>query len=445
MTQTVPAIFKIPTKSPQPARARAARSHAGPAKTGRVAATGTGRLAIRGDGEVIELEWGVTVYPPRRDGGRWRAVWQENGQRRQCESVREDKLAAMLEKVAERLAAGAPNMTRPGADLIAWYLNPDRLPASGQWSRKHAHTQRRLCERFAAPVIDAVTCQDITTAHTQEIVNAAPTAGEGRRVQGMVSALVSAGIDGGYLASPRLARVHWQAGDRPLPAPKVTVAGESPLLVGPAEIPSAADVAGLGRALAAGRHGGRDELMAHTAAYSGLRWGELAALTIGQVDQAAREITVDRKVIEVAGHLYVEAPKNRKHRRTIYPRVTPAGYPLAAKLAARIREARAEQEAGANPLGLVFPSPMGRHWRSSNFSRNVLQRAYLRAGWRDSSGNGRWTWHSLRHVFCTTALNAWKLDATDVSRMAGHANYRITLDMYVGTTSGVLDRARNAT
>ena len=29
-------------------------------------------------------------------------------------------------------------------------------------------------------------------------------------------------------------------------------------------------------------------LMANTAAYSGLRWGELIALTIPQVDQAAR-------------------------------------------------------------------------------------------------------------------------------------------------------------
>jgi hypothetical protein len=29
--------------------------------------------------------------------------------------------------------------------------------------------------------------------------------------------------------------------------------------------------------------------------------------------------------------------------------------------------------------------------------------------------------------------------------MAGHANYRITLDMYVGSTSGVLERARRAT
>jgi integrase len=185
--------------------------------------------------------------------------------------------------------------------------------------------------------------------------------------------------------------------------------------------------------------------MASTAAYSGLRWGELTALTIWQVDQAGRVITVDRQVIEVAGHLYAEAPKCRKYRKTIYPRRTPDGYPLAGKLAARIEQAAAEHQAGTNPLGLIFPSPTGKHWRSSNFNRNVLKRAYLAVGWRDAAGNGTWTWHSLRHVFCTTALFTWKLDATDVSCMAGHANVRTTLLMYVGTTAGVLDRARQAT
>jgi integrase len=281
-----------------------------------------------------------------------------------------------------------------------------------------------------------VLCQDITTVHMQQIVNAAPTPGEGTRVQGMISALISAGIDGGYLTNPRLKQVHWQAGDRPLPSPPVTVAGESALFVDPAEIPAATDVAKLGQALASGRRGHLDELMATTAAYTGLRWGELAALTADQINPAARVITVDRKVAEIAGHLYLEAPKNRKRRQTIYPTATPAGYPLAERLAARLQAARAEQHAGTNPLGLVFPSPCGKYWRSSNFNRNVLKRAYHAAGWRDPAGHGRWTWHSLRHVFCTTALFTWKLDATDVSRMAGHANYRITLDMYVGTTAG---------
>ena len=448
MTQAPAAVFKIPTESPQPARkaARPARrAKAARPAPGRVLANGTGRTATRGGGEVVELDYGITVYPAREEKGRWRAVWYEDGKRQQCEAGTEQKLAAKLQKVTERLEADAPNMKLPGADLIRHYLDPDRLPVDERWSRKHADTQRRLCERFAAPVIDAVTCQDIKTGHTQKIVNAAPTPGEGNRVHRMISALVSAGLESGYLASPRLAKVHWQAGDRELPAPQVTVAGESALWVDPAEIPAGSDIGKLGRALAAGRHGERDELMVNTAAYSGLRWGELAALTIAQVDQADRVITVDRKVVEVAGHLYVEAPKCRKYRRTIYPRRTPDGYPLAERLAARIEEARAGQGAGTNPLGLIFPSPKGKHWRSSNFNRGVLQRAYLAVGWRDGNGSGRWTWHSLRHVFCTTALFVWKLDPTDVSRMAGHANYRITLDMYVGSTAGVLDRARQAT
>ena len=91
----------------------------------------------------------------------------------------------------------------------------------------------------------------------------------------------------------------------------MAVAGESALFVGPADIPFHGDVARLGAAVAAGRHGDRDALMALAAAYSGLRWGEIAALTAGQVDTAGRVITVDRKVAEIAGHFHLEPPKNR--------------------------------------------------------------------------------------------------------------------------------------
>jgi len=394
---------------------------------------------------VVEVDGGITVYPARFTGDRWRAVWYENGERLQCEAVSEERLAPKVAKVAERLAADAPNMQAPGSELIAYFLCPDRLPPDRQWSRKHAHTQARLCQRFAVPVIAHLACEDIKTAHMQAIVNAAPTPGEGHRVAALVSALVGAGISGGYLASPRLKDVHWQARGRPLPPPRAAVAGESVLFVDPAEIPSHADVAKLGLALAPARSG-LYELMASLAAYSGLRWGEIAALTTTQVNPETRVITVDRKVVEIAGHLYLETPKNRKQRRTIYPRATPQGYPLADQVAARAAQARAEQESGTNPLGLMFPSPKGCYWRASNFSRRVLDGAYHAAGWRPApAGSPAWTWHSLRHVFCTTALFTWGIDATDVSRLAGHANYRITLDLYVGATAGTLDRARTAT
>jgi len=197
-----------------------------------VLASGNGRAATRGGGEVIELECGITVYPSRAVGGRWRAVWYEDGRREQCEAATEEKLAAKLEQVRIRLEADAPKMRQPGAALIAHYLDADRLPVQERWSRKHAHTQGRLCALYAAPVIAAIACQDIKAGHMQQIVNAAPTAGEGDRVQRMISALVTAGIDAGYLVNSRLAKVHWQAAGRPLPAQAVSVAGEAGQSVG---------------------------------------------------------------------------------------------------------------------------------------------------------------------------------------------------------------------
>jgi hypothetical protein len=237
------------------------RKASSPARA-RVLAGSTGRAATRGGCEVIEFERGITVYPARSEGGRWRAVWHEGGEWQQCEAATEEKLAPKLENVAERLQADAPNMRRPGADLIAHHLNPDRLPVQDRWSRRHADTQRRPCERFVAPVIATVTSQDIS------------------------------------------------------------VAGESARWVDPAEIPADSDIAKLGLALAVVDRGDLYVLMANTAAYSGQRWGELTALTIPQIGQAARAITVDRKSSKSPGTL-LEAPKNRKQNRTIYPRRTP--------------------------------------------------------------------------------------------------------------------------
>jgi hypothetical protein len=210
-------------------------------------------------------------------------VWTEDGQRRQCQDRTEAGFAARLEKVAVRLAADAPGLEKPGTDLIAYYLSPDRRPASRTWSRKHADTQQRLCQRYLAPVIGAVACEDIKVSHMQAAVNAAPTAGEGDRVRRCISALTGAGLAGGYLVNPRLAQVHWQSGDRQVPETAPAIAGETPLFVAAAAIPSYQDVARLGRALAA--QGGGYELMACFAAYTGLRWGELAALLSVQTVQ----------------------------------------------------------------------------------------------------------------------------------------------------------------
>lgn len=180
MTQAPAALSKIPTESPQLASVRRPIRRLRPAKQvpgapgSRLLAGGGERAANRGGGGVVTLDGGITVYPAHGEKGRWRAVWYEEGERRQCEAASEEKLAAKLQEVRTRLEADAPYMTRPGAALIAHFLDPDRHHVRERWSRKHTHTQTRLCALYVAPVIGALTCQDIKLAHIQQL-----TAGQG--------------------------------------------------------------------------------------------------------------------------------------------------------------------------------------------------------------------------------------------------------------------------
>ena len=95
MTQAPAAIVKIPTTGTGEGREAPAEGEEGPTRRPEPCPRErNGRAATSGDGEVIELECGITVYPARCEGGRWRAVWHEDGQRQQCEAATEDKLTA---------------------------------------------------------------------------------------------------------------------------------------------------------------------------------------------------------------------------------------------------------------------------------------------------------------------------------------------------------------
>ncbi len=110
MARSAPAKPKINTTPAQPGRDRAAWRAPGKGKTagrGSARVSGDSRESVRDSGRpVVELEYGITVYPPETDGEPWRAVFTENGQRRFRQAASVEKLAAKLEKVTERLAAG---------------------------------------------------------------------------------------------------------------------------------------------------------------------------------------------------------------------------------------------------------------------------------------------------------------------------------------------------
>jgi hypothetical protein len=119
-------------------------------KHGGARVAGDARESVRDAGRVVvEAGWGIVVYPPETEKEPWRAVFTENGQRRYRQASTEAGLAAKLAKVTERLAAGAANAERAGADLIAHYLDPGMLRAAGRPRPRRPGRARRPGRRAA--------------------------------------------------------------------------------------------------------------------------------------------------------------------------------------------------------------------------------------------------------------------------------------------------------
>jgi integrase len=133
--------------------------------------------------------------------------------------------------------------------------------------------------------------------------------------------------------------------------------------------------------------GPRWEALVFTAAYSGLRWGELAGLRRNDVDLTTGTISITRKLAEVNGQLSFSRPKSAAGRRTI-------GIP---SFVARALAVHIDLYALPGDDGLVFPSADGEPLRRSNFRRRVWEPATADVG---MSG---FRFHDLRHTAATLA------------------------------------------
>jgi integrase len=154
-----------------------------------------------------------------------------------------------------------------------------------------------------------------------------------------------------------------------------------------------------------------------------MRWGEHAALRANRAHPDYRRLTIDRQLIETTtGKLKLSLPKNRGRRATVYPARTPLGVDLAALVARRVDELEPNQ---------LLPLPPGRWARRSNYSRNTWNPAAHKVAWpQQPDGTWTWTYHHLRHVFATWALNKGT-PIEDLSRFLGHADTRNTQDIYI--------------
>jgi integrase len=409
----------------------------------------------------------VLVTAPKAPSPYYRLEWQaSDGRRRQTTAGRTfaKAWAKALAREGDLVSGATSRSEQPCSVGIAYWLDPRRPTPRGGWGESHRSNMEAYAKVYFIPTFGHVRSMDLRRTHFQQCVNAAPTPSEGRNIRRAASSLLGALRQGEYLLDNQvidLANVFWH-GIEVRRADVPGDSGELPQFVPVWKRPSNQQVEAL--RVAAERTGRRGQgqwwrgLMVELAAYAGPRWSELIALTETSVDPEHRKVEIHWRVAQPPGKpRRLAPPKMAKQRTTIYPEVSPTGYPLGEMMRRRIQEARRERRAGHNPKGLLFPATNGDWWWTGNFHRDLFEKSALAAGWkytdRDNpyAGGTRrercWelTWHSLRHTFCTVALEEWKLADSIVSLLAGHSDPNFTRTRYVGAAEDALDAAVAAT
>jgi integrase len=160
-----------------------------------------------------------------------------------------------------------------------------------------------------------------------------------------------------------------------------------------------------------------DGLFVMTLAYTGMRFGEGAALARRNVDLERRVLTVAASLSDANGLLTIEEPKSHQHRIVTLPAFL--ADELAGHLAARVK---------VRPDALVFTSPDGLALRHSNFMRRVWHPACERVGVAATP-------HDLRASHATW-LSDMGWSPVEIAARLGHAKATVTTKHYARRVSG---------
>lgn len=164
---------------------------------------------------------------------------------------------------------------------------------------------------------------------------------------------------------------------------------------------------------------GEDGTVVRFLAYTGLRWGEMAALTVGAVDLKRRRLDVDRAVAEADGKLVWKSPKTHERRSVPFPPF------LVDELQPLMK--------GKSPGDLLFTALEGGVLRLSSWRPRVFNKA------RDGlEGFPQITPHDLRHT-CASLVVSEGGNVLVLARMLGHRDPSMTLSTYADLFDTDLD------
>jgi integrase len=168
--------------------------------------------------------------------------------------------------------------------------------------------------------------------------------------------------------------------------------------------------------------------MVITALSSGIRQGELRALTWGSIDFAAAELSVSQAVKHGRGAT-IGAPKTKRGFRVI---------PLPAETINVLRQLRVQSKHSLD-TDLVFATDAGLPKQKKTL-RELIDRA------SDRAGIERMVWGDMRHFFASVQLSALGEDWSEVASLMGHSNPSFTYRQYghYSRNTDKQDKARSA-
>ncbi|WP_084039278.1 site-specific integrase [Demequina sp. NBRC 110053] len=339
----------------------------------------------------------------KRPHGKWRARYRDaSGKEHSRHFARKVDAQAWLDGVTTAVATGTYVDPKDARKTVAsaaevWAAHPE-------WSASTAARMRSILDVHVLPRWGAVPLNRVTLEDAQKWVNELAASGLAggtvRKIAGVFTGIVSLGLKVSPLTDLRLPR------QRLVPRKYLT----------------ALEVEALAEAC--------DEWgdVVHFLAYTGLRWGEMAALRVGRVNMLKRRVLIEESVTEVNGTLTWSAPKDHQRRAVPFPAF------LTNDLAARV----ADKGSG----DLVFTTGQGTPLRVRN----------ARRGWFDlaaaSCGLEGLTPHELRHTAASLAVSNGA-NVLALQRMLGHEKASTTLDVYsdlfdedLDAVAGALDSAR---
>ena len=368
----------------------------------------------------VEDRWTKTVRDPdgttrtvpsarHGRGLRWMARYVDNeGRERSKAFARKGDAQTWLDnEITPKLATGtyvAPKAGRVtvGAVYESWSAS------QGHISAKTAATRRSAWNSRVAPAWENVAVVDVKTSAVRAWVS--KMAADGVGVPGIENAFgVLRQVLGAAVEDRRIPRNPCEG----VRLPKRKHADRGYL--------SHAQVAALAAAI------DRQPEVVRFLAYTGLRWGEMAALRVCDFDMLRRRVNVSRSVTE-SGGLVWSTPKTWERRSVPFPAA------LADELAALM--------VGKGRDALVFTDQRGGVLRNSNWRARVFEPAVHKCQKADESFPSI-TPHDLRHTAASLAVSAGA-NVKAVQRMLGHAKASMTLDVYADLfdedLDGVADR-----